>query len=94
MGSYNAGTGRGPNILTERGFTLIRQETLLLRHILFTRNTTQPFPKMQEDQARLQDLSNAATASLFPPLQIPFIRKEEEFEKRGRERQREKNKKR
>ncbi len=45
MGSFNAGTGRGPNILTERGFTLIRQETLLLRHILFTRNTTQPFPK-------------------------------------------------
>lgn len=45
MGSFNAWTSQGPNILTERGFTLIRQETLLLRYILFTRNATQPFPK-------------------------------------------------
>lgn len=41
----NAGSSRVPNILTERGFPLIRQETPLLRHILFTRNATQPFPK-------------------------------------------------
>ncbi|XP_045916352.1 uncharacterized protein LOC123977590 isoform X5 [Micropterus dolomieu] len=49
----------GPNILTERGFSLISQETPLLRHILFTRSTTQPFPKIAGRPARLQDLSKA-----------------------------------
>lgn len=34
---------------------------------------------MQEDQARLQDLSNVPHHPLLSPLQIPFIEKEEEF---------------
>lgn len=42
-----------------RGFSLISQETPLLRHILFTRSTTQPFPKNAGRPARLQDLSKA-----------------------------------
>lgn len=79
MGSFNAWTSQGPNILTERGFTLIRQETLLLCYILFTRNATQPFPK----NAGRPSQTPGFVKHPPPPAPLPppdsFYRKEEEF---------------
>lgn len=46
---------------------------------------------MQEDQARLQDLSNARHHPLLSPLQIPFIEKEEEFFGAGKGKEKKKN---
>lgn len=80
MGSFNAWTSQGPNILTERGFTLIRQETLLLHYILFTRNATQPFPKNAGRPSQTPGfVKRPPPPASLPSLQIPFIEKEEEF---------------
>lgn len=89
MGSFNARTSQGPNILTERGFTLIRQETLLLRYILFTRNATQPFPKNAGRPSQTPGFVKHPPPPV-PPLQIPFIEKEEEFLEGGEPRRKRK----
>ncbi len=84
MGSFNAGTCRGPNILTERGFTLIRQETLLLRHILFTRNTTQPFPKNAGRPSQTPGfVKRPPPPPSFPHFRFLLSKNEEEFEREG-----------
>jgi len=93
MGSFNAGTGRGPNILTERGFTLIRQETLLLRHILFTRNTTQPFPKNAGRPSQTPGfVKRPPPPPSFPHFRFLLSKKRRNLKREG-ERQKERKKK-